>query len=155
MRFVWPLCWWLYWYAGAAPVPTKLVKAPVSIEPPAFSGAVNVTGVTPEATVSEPVAAAVIWVSTEGGTVNVRCPALVTQMKVEELVTALVPVPVVLEVPPMISTRSDALPPVQLIVRGELRTTVEGKPPVTVSALASPSEVVNDPTSAPPAPVKV
>ena len=71
------------------------------------------------------------------------------------LVIVLAPVPELVEVEPMISTRSEALPPVQLRVRGALRLTVEGKPPVMVSGDARVSDVVNDPTSAPPAPFKV
>ena len=89
------------------------------------------------------------------GTVNVCCPAVVRQTNVTEVVTALVPVPVVDEVEPMISTRSDELPPVQLIVRGELRFTVVGSPPVTVSGEARVSEVLNEPTSVPPLPARL
>ena len=45
----------------------------------------------------------------------------------------------------MISTRSEALPPVQLRVSPALRVTVVGKPPVTVSGEARVIEVLNDP----------
>ena len=91
----------------------------------------------------------------EAGTVNVPCPAVVRQMNVAELVTALLPVPVLFEVEPIISTESEALPPVQLIVSGELRLTVFGRPPVTLNGIGSVSEVLNVPTSLPPAPFNV
>ena len=63
-----------YLNAGAPPVPTKLLKEPPSILPPAFREAVKMAGVTPEAMAREPVSAAGNWVSTDAGTVNVCCP---------------------------------------------------------------------------------
>ena len=120
-----------YWYAGLLPVPTKLVKKAESRLPPAFNGAEKLAS-TPEARTRLPGLVAVVagtWFRIEAGTVNVLCPAVVRQMKVVEVTTALAPVPVVLEEPPMISTRSEALPPVQFKVRPALRVTVVGKPP--------------------------
>src|SRR5260370_22000080 len=122
-----------------------------------FSGGVNVVEKLPEATSRSPGLVLVVacnWLRTEAGTVNVFCPAVVRQMKVDVLVTALLPVPVVAEVEPMISTRSEACPPVQLTVSPALRVTVLGKPPVTVSGEARVIEVLNVQTSLPPAPLK-
>src|SRR5260370_22133178 len=136
----------------------KLPKTPGICEPSAFSGAVNVVERLPEATSRRPGLLLVVacnWLRIEAGTVNVFCPAVVRQMKVDVLVTALLPVPVVADVEPTISTRSDALPPVQFTVSPALRVTVEGKPPVTVSGEAMLIEVLNVPTSLPPAPFKV
>ena len=145
----------LYWYAGELPTPTKLPKVLGILDPSAFRVAVNVAVLFPESTRSDPVAVAGNWVRIEEGTVNVFAPAVVIQMNSVEVVTWLAPVPVLVEEAPTISSISDALPPVQLIVRGELRTTVVGKPPVTVIAVASVSEVLNEPTSLPPAPANV
>src|SRR5437899_183119 len=77
------------------------------------------------------------------------------QMNRVEVVVALLPVPDVAEEMPKISTESEALPPVQLIVSGELRFTEPGRPPVTVSGDARLSEALNDPTSGPPPPLRL
>jgi hypothetical protein len=71
------------------------------------------------------------------------------------LVTPLLPAPVVVEVAPWIHTVSDGLPPVQLRVRGELRMTVVGKGLDRVSGEGRVSETLNDPTSAPPDPLRL
>ena len=115
----------------------------------------NVVDRLPEATSREPVLVLGNWVRIDAGTVNVFCPAVVRQMKVVVLVTVLLPLPEVEEEEPMISTRSDALPPVQLRVSPALFVTVLGKPPVTDSADARAIEALNDPTSLPPAPFRV
>src|SRR5271165_5702538 len=76
-------------------------------------------------------------------------------MNVHESVTALEPVPVVVLVEPMISTKSVAFPPVQLRGKPALRFTVEGKPPVRVMGVPTVIDVLNLPTSLPPAPATV
>jgi hypothetical protein len=143
---------------GKAPIPRKLPNVLGIACPFAFSVGENVAELLPEATSRRPVLVPVVagnWLRTEAGTVNVFCPAVVRQMNSVVLVTALVPVPVVVPELPMISTISDALPPVQLSVRGELRLTVVGKALDRVSGEARVSEVLNDPTSLPPAPLKL
>src|SRR5258708_16947521 len=135
----------------------KLPKVLGMLDPSAFKGAVNLVERLPEATSRRPGLLGVVccnWLRIEAGTVNVFCPAVVRQMNVDVLVTALLPVPEVAEVEPMISTRSEALPPVQLTVSPALRVTVLGKPPVTVSGEARVIELLNVPTSLPPAPLK-
>lgn len=102
-----------------------------------------------------PVGVAGNWLRIEAGTVNVLWPAVVIQMNEDVLVTALLPVPVVVPELPMISTISDGLPPFQLRVSPALRVMVAGKSPVMVSGEARVSEVLNDPTSSPAAPFKV
>jgi hypothetical protein len=117
-------------------MPIKLTKRPASIEPPALgSVAVKVEEKDPEATSREPGLVLVVagnWLRIDAGTVKVFCPAVVRQMNVLELVTALVPVPVVMKEPPMISTVR-GIAAGQLRVRPALRFTVLGNPPVTMS----------------------
>src|ERR1035437_6416855 len=103
----------LYWYAGVPTIPTELLKPPESIAPPAFREAVNRTGATVEVTMRDPVAVAGNWLRIEAGTVNVLWPAVVIQMNADELVTVVLPVPVEVEEPPVMSTKSAALAPVQ------------------------------------------
>ena len=144
-----------YWYVGFEPVPTKLAKIPESRLPPAFSGALNVL-VTPEATMRLPP-----WLvagsceSTDEGTVKVRCPAFVRQINEVDVVTAVAPVPEVVEEPPTISTRSLAFPPVQLMVRGWLRFTLVGSAGLTVRGVPMVIDALKLPTSVPPAPFTV
>ena len=141
-----------------APVPTKLEKTPVTEPPILGSVAVKVELKLPVATSRRPgllAAEAGNWPSTEVGTVNVPGATVVRQMKLTEVVTALLPVPVVVEELPTISTESEGLPPVQLRVRAVPRFTLLGKPPVTVSGEESVSDTLNDPTSGPTPPFKV
>ena len=148
----------LYWYVVVAPTPRKLPNVLGMDDPSAFSVGENVAAVLPESTSRIPVLLPVLagnWVRIEEGTVNVLAPTVVTQMNVVEVVTALLPLPVVAEEEPTISSVSEALPPVQLRVSGELRGTAAGRPPVTVIAEARVSEVLKEPTSLPPAPFKV
>ena len=145
----------IYWYAGVEPTPTQLPKVLGIVDPSDFRVGENVEPMLPEATSSRLALSPVVagnWVRIDAGTVNVLWPTVVIQMNIVSVVTALVPVPDVAEEDPLISTRSDAFPPVQLRVRPALRVTEEGNPPVTVSGEASASEVLNVPTSAPPAP---
>jgi uncharacterized protein (DUF111 family) len=143
---------------GVLATPTKLPKVPEIVDPSAFRVAGNVAEVLKEATSRIPVLLPVVagnWVRIEAGTVNVPAPAVVTQRNSVVVVTSLLPVPVEVVTPPMISTIFEAMPPVQLIVRGELRTTLVGKGADRVSGAPRVSDVLNDPTSLPPAPVKV
>src|SRR5437762_2114008 len=112
--------------------PSRLRNVPLSIEPPAVRGAVNVAGATAEANSRKPPAVvddadtAGSCVRIEDGIVNVPAPALVVQMNVHVSETAFVPVPEVVLEEPMISTRSEGLPPVQLSVNPRLRLTLAG-----------------------------
>src|SRR4029077_1218145 len=95
-------------------------------------------------------------VSTEDGTVNVPAPAVVVQMNVHESEDRLAPVPVMVLEEPIISTRSAAFPPVQFNVNPALSVTAVGSPvPARVKGDPSVSDVLNLPTSLPPAPATV
>jgi hypothetical protein len=121
---------------------------PKPIDPPAVSGAEN--ELRAPVVISRRVPgelAAGICVRIEAGTVKVCAPAVVIQMNDTVVVT---PEAVEPELP-MISRESDAFPPVQLSVSPWLRTTVDGKPPVTTRGAPRLSEAVNLPTSLPPA----
>src|SRR5207253_7018498 len=120
------------------------MKNPASIDPPAVKGAVNVplpaVGFMVEKTLRKPpvvplafTATAGNWLRIEAGTVKVPGPAVVKHTNVHTSVTAAVPVPVVVLDEPMISTRSDASPPVQLRVRPALLVTMDGNPPAIVN----------------------
>ena len=115
---------------GRAANSEEVLERPGDARAVRLQGAVNVLETLPEATSRRPGLLLVVagnWLRIDAGTVNVFCPAVVRQMKVDELVTALLPVPDVVEVEPMISTRSEALPPVQLRVSPALRVTDGGQ----------------------------
>src|ERR1039457_4281490 len=98
-------------------------------DPSALRVAENVAEVLKEATSRIPTLVPVVagnWLRIEAGTVNVPAPTVVTQRNSLEVVTWVAPLPVEVETAPTISTEFDAMPPVQLIVRGELRTTLVG-----------------------------
>jgi hypothetical protein len=127
-------------------------------DPSAFRVAENVAEVLKEATSRIPTLVPVVagnWLRIEAGTVNVPAPTVVTQRNSVVVLTKVLPVPVEVETAPTISTLSDAMPPVQLRVRGELRTTLVGKGADRVSGEPRVSDVLNDPTSLPPVPFKV
>jgi hypothetical protein len=120
--------------------------------PPAVKGAENrllPLGVGLEKTPRSPkvVPPAGSWFRMEAGTVKVPGPAVVMQTNSAKL----------FDVPelPKISTVSVEPPPVHFNVSPALRVTVVGSPPVMVSRDPRVREVVNGPTSLPPAPFSV
>ena len=143
--------------AGDELIPIKFPKVLGIADPSAFRVGENVVELLAEYISRSPVTLGRVagnWVRTELGTVNVFCPAVVIQMNSPTVVIALFPWPVVIEDSPRISTWSDALPPVQLRIKGELRVIVVGKGFDRVSGEGSVSEALNGPTSLPPAPLK-
>ena len=114
-------------------------------DPPAVSEAVKLAGGRGHADFQGPVAAG-IWVRIDEGTVNPPAPAVVVQMNDVEVLPE--------EVPPMISTdvRGISSGPGQRQARTPIHR--RGKPPVTTSGEPMVIEVLNPPTSLPPAPFK-
>jgi len=80
-------------------------------------------------------------------------PAVVVQTNPVAVVISLAPVPVVIVEVPLISTASDAMPPVHLRVNPALSVTVVGKGLLRASGGPMVIEVLNGPTSLPPEPV--
>src|ERR1035437_2119412 len=91
----------------------------------------------------------------DAGTVNPPLPAVVMQVNVVSSTVEFGKLPVFVKDWPLITTRSDALPPVQLRVRPALRVMEEGIPPVTTRGGPRVSDALNCPTSLPPAPFNV
>jgi hypothetical protein len=136
------------------PTPRKLPKVLGIVDPSDFRVGENVAEVLPEATSRRPVVAAGNWVRIEAGTVNVLAPAVVIQKNVVELVTWLAPVPVLVE-------EADDLHHIRRIAAGPVDSQGRaadhrgGQAARDGERRARASEVLNDPTSVPPAPFKV